>query len=80
MIQEYEITIEELQALIEACKPVPYMIVGGVVPRSPQENANIAWGNLGRKYGFKWDTVSPITGKGQTFFTAVPTQPEGVKE
>lgn len=33
------------------------------------------WKRLGEKYGFVWDTVEPIAGKGYTFFkaTANPT-------
>ena len=45
--QEYEMTEEDLQIILDACKPVPYMIIGGVAPRSPQENANAAWERLG---------------------------------
>jgi hypothetical protein len=29
--------------LMDACKPVPYMVFGGVPPRSQKENANAAW-------------------------------------
>ena len=70
MEKEYEITEEELKTLLDACKPVPYMIVGGHAPRSPQENANAGWKSLGDKYGFQWDTVAPIYGKPSQFFTA----------
>jgi len=70
----YEITEKELKGLLDACKPVPYMIIGGIAPKSPQENANRAWQKLAKKYGFKWDTVHPIQGKGQRFFTAEPEE------
>ena len=61
---------EDLETLLESCKPVPYMIIGGHPPRSPQENANSAWRLLGAKMGFDYMTVKPIPGKGDRFFTA----------
>ena len=69
MRKQYELTEEELKTLMDACKPVPYMVVG-VEPRSPQENANTAWQSLGRKRGFQWDTVAVMNGQGNRFFTA----------
>ncbi len=42
-------------------------------PPSPQENANHAWAMLGKELGFDSMTVRPIQGKGQRFFTAVPS-------
>ena len=66
---EFEMTQEDLDAILEACKPVPYMIVGGHPPRSQQENANAAWARLGGKMGFHPMTVRPSS-KGQRFFTA----------
>jgi predicted TIM-barrel fold metal-dependent hydrolase len=70
MRKEFEMTEEDLNALLKACKPVPYMVIGGYVPRSPQENANDAWERLGKKMGFDHMTVRPISGKGDRFFTA----------
>ena len=46
------------------------MIIGNVLPASPQENANRAWENLGSKMGFKGMTVQPVKGKGVAYFTA----------
>ena len=51
MRKEYEMTAEQEANLLEACRPVPYMVIGGVVPRSPQKNANDAWCALGREIG-----------------------------
>ena len=70
----YEMTEAELEELLDACKPVPYMVIGGCVPSSPQENANRAWQKLGDKYGFDYMTVRPIQGKGTRFFSAVPSE------
>jgi len=72
-IKGYEMTQEDLDALLNAMKPVPYMIIGGVAPRSQQENANAAWKALGEKMGFDYMTVRP-NGKGDRFFTARSTK------
>ncbi len=73
MRKEYEMTAEQEAKLLEACRPVTYMVIGGVMPRSPQENANDAWCALGREMGFDGMTVEPSS-KGQRFFTAVPVE------
>ena len=50
------------------------MMIGNSVPSSPQENANSAWLALGEKMGFDPMTVRPLDGKGQRFFSAVPSE------
>jgi hypothetical protein len=72
MRKEFEMTQEDLNQILAACKPVRYMVFGGYEPKSPQENANDAWRSLGKKMGFDYMTVQPITDKGQRFFTAEP--------
>ena len=70
MRKEYEMTQEQLSKVLEACKPVPYILgTGGVEPASPQENANRAWAVLGKEMGFDPMSVRP-NGKGDRFFTA----------
>jgi len=69
MRKEYEMTQEQYGKLLDACKPVPYMVMGGVEPTSPQENANRAWAALGEEMGFDGMSVLPST-KGSHFFTA----------
>ena len=71
--KDYTMTNEELDELLDACKPVPYIIVGGVAPRSQQERANDAWARLGKKLGFDSKTVKP-TGRGNRSFSAVPVE------
>lgn len=68
--KEYEMTEAQEAALLEACKPVPYLVAGGMEPRSPRDNAIDAWRALGKEMGFVWDTAEPIPGKGRRFFTA----------
>lgn len=70
--KDFEMSQGDLDALFEAIKPVPYMVIGGVIPASPQEIANSFWNSLGQKMGFDGSTVKP-NGKGDRFFSAVPT-------
>ena len=72
MACEYEMSEKQLSEILGAGKPVPYMVIGGMLPRSPQENANAAWARLGRVMGFKPMTVRPAPGKGPRFFMAEP--------
>ena len=69
--KEFTMTDEQFNKLIDACKPVPYIIVGGIAPRSQQENANAAWAELGVEMGFKPMTAKPVPGKDEKVFTAV---------
>ena len=69
---EYEMTKEDLETLLDACKPVPVIMIGNYTPSSPQENANHAWRALGEKMGFDYMTVRP--GRSQRHFTAVPSE------
>lgn len=72
MRKEFEMTEVQLAKLLDACEPVPYMVFDGMAPRSPQENANAAWRELGREMGFDSTSVKPVPGKGTRFFTATP--------
>lgn len=74
----YEMTEEDMAELLRACKPTPVMFLSGGIPigGSPQENANSAWASLGKKMGFDHMTVRPIDGKGQRFFSAIPSENE----
>lgn len=69
---EYEMTQSDFDKIMEACKPTRYMVAGGMEPRSPQQNANDAWEELGSRMGFDHMTVQPSS-KGDRFFTATPT-------
>ena len=75
---EYEMTQDDLDAILAACKPTPVMFLSGGTPmgNSPQENANIAWGKLGKKMGFDHMTVRPDGSRGMRFFSAIPTENE----
>ncbi len=71
MRKEFELTDEQLQKLLDASRSVPYLVVGGTSPSSPQENANHAWSILGDEMGFDSMTVEPVRSKGNKFFTAI---------
>jgi hypothetical protein len=75
--KEYEMSEDELAELLDACKSVPCMMIGDYVPRTPQENANLAWQALGSKLGFDYLTVEPIPGTCQRHFSAVPVLADG---
>lgn len=77
---EYEMTEEDMQTLLNACKATPVMMIGSYSPPSQQENANNAWAALGKKMGFDSDTVQPIRGKGQRWFSAVPSEHEDARK
>lgn len=77
---EFEMTEEDLQKILDASRPVPCIMIGGVTPPSPQDNANRAWRNLGERMGFEYMTVKPVPGKGQRFFTAVPSETPEARE
>jgi hypothetical protein len=69
--REFTMTESQEKRLLDAMRSVPYMIIGGMAPRSVQENANDAWMALGDELGFMWNTVSPVAGKGQRVFSAI---------
>ena len=66
----YIMTQAELDSVHSASRPVAYMVIGGMEPNTPQENANRVWRTLGKKYGFKWDTAKPAPAGGDRAFTA----------
>lgn len=70
----YEMTEQDLKEILDACKPVPYIVVGGRGPASPQESANRAWQRLSERMGFDYMTVQPQEGKSNRFFTAIPSE------
>ena len=76
----YEMSEADLDALLDHCKPTPVMMVGSYTTPTPQEHANAAWAALGKKMGFDHKTVQPIAGKGQRFFSAVPSETDAARK
>ena len=75
----YEMTEADLEKILDACKPVPMIMLQCGAPSSLQENANRAWAELGGRMGFDHMTVQP-TGRGDRLFTAVPSETEEHKK
>lgn len=73
---EYEMTETDFDKILDACTPTPVMMIGDFTGSSPQENANRAWEDLGRRMGFDSMTVRPMEGKGSRFFTAIASETE----
>jgi len=71
-MKEYEMTQEQLDKIMDACKPVSETMVQSGEVLSAQKNANAAWKALGKEMGFVHITVKPC-GKGDRFFSAEPT-------
>jgi len=69
-IREFELSQADWEYILDACKPVPYMVFGGIPPESPQARANRAWETIGHKIGFKYMSVQPDTRGRDRFFTA----------
>lgn len=70
MRREFELTEEQLESLLDACKPVVCIKVGTHLPGTPLAKGNAAWAALGKELGFSHLTARPVSGKGQRFFTA----------
>lgn len=68
----YTMTEADYNQIIEACKPVPMIMLQLGMPRSQQERANDAWAELGGRMGFDSMTVEP--GRSKLEFTAVPSE------
>ena len=67
---KFEMTDEQYNKIIAASQPVRCMMIGGVVPSSPQENANRAWQALGKEMGFDYFSVRPYGKDTPKMFTA----------
>lgn len=76
----YEMTEEDLTALMDSFKSAPMIMLQCGGPSSPQENANRAWERLGNKMGFDYMTVRPDGNKGPRFFTAIPSETESARD
>lgn len=75
---DYEMTADDLSALLDSMKPVAMIMLQCGRPSSAQENANAAWARLGKKMGFDPMTVRP-NGRGDRFFSAEPALCKGME-
>ena len=63
----YEMTQEQFNTLLDACKPVRLIMLQCGTPQSPQQNANAAWRALGNELKFDYMTVKPVAGNEKAF-------------
>ena len=80
MRKEFEMDDKQFKRIIDASKPTSYLVIGGAVPRTPQENANAAWAALGKELGFEPLTVKMIEGKETKIFTAEAIEEKPVEK
>lgn len=71
MRKEFQLTREELAELLKASEPELALHLEYLCSSVNQRNIDEVWKKLARQYLFVWDSVRPVTGKGQDFFTAV---------
>lgn len=72
--QKFEMTKADLDLLLDTinrARSTPLIMLNVGMPESPQEAANRAWSELGKRMGFDPMSVLP-TGEGDRFFSAVP--------
>lgn len=78
MRKEFKMTDEQHKAIMDACRPVPLIMLQCGMPPSQQETANRAWRQLGKELGFDGMSVRPVSSKGDRYFTAeVKSSPPG---
>jgi hypothetical protein len=68
----YRMTDAERKALLDASKPVPYMVIGGVPPSSPYDNAMRVWREIANRVGCEVDSIEPASTGDDHDFKAVP--------
>lgn len=74
MKSEYQLTPEEFEKMKTIAQDsTPVMKFGDYWSgMDKQERANNFWKEMGKKYGFEWNTAEGIPGKEITFFAATP--------
>lgn len=56
-MKRYQLTDQEFEELMDASKPVPYLVFGGVPPDSPREKAERIWRRIAQRVGCKWESI-----------------------
>jgi len=73
-MKQYTMTDSEYTELMEACKPVPYLIVGGRKPSSPRENAMHVWAKIAARVGCDCNSIAPANTGNNHDFMGEPLQ------
>jgi hypothetical protein len=71
----YRLTDEELASLLDASKPVPYMVFGGIPPTSPREHAMRLWRHVADRVGCVVDSIADAGTGDMHDFKATPRTP-----
>jgi hypothetical protein len=71
-MKTYELTEKEFQELVDASKPVPYIIVGGRAPMSPYERAMLVWDKVAKRVNCERDTIEAYDKNNLRMFKAMP--------
>ncbi len=69
--KEFEMTVAQHNALLDACRPQMYLVANGTEP-DVQGTIMRAWDRLGAEMGFIGKTARAIPNKSELFFTAEP--------
>jgi len=75
-MKQYRMTEEELKMMMNASKPVTYMVFNGQPPSSPQENANNAWQQIADRVGCDKMSIKPAATGDNRDFMANPLSVE----
>ena len=59
LVKEIELTDAEYDALLVASQPVRYMVIGGIVPRSPRDRALRIWREIAERNDVLVDSITP---------------------
>ena len=73
-MNKYRMTDEEYNDLLEACKPVPYMVFGGVPPERPTDKAMRVWDRIAKRVGCIQSTIDSAGTGDDRDFVAMPIE------
>lgn len=71
-MSQYRLTDEELNELIAATQPVPYLVIGGFAPESPTEKSMRIWTRVAKRVGCQVETIDAADTGDQHDFIAEP--------
>jgi hypothetical protein len=73
-MKQYRMTDEEYKDVMEASQPVPYIVVGGIEPRSSYDRVMPVWRRIAARVGCVVDSIE-VAGTGDNHdFMAEPQE------
>ena len=73
-MKTYKLTDEELSALKEAAKPVPYLVIGGHPPEDPATKSMRIWEEVAKRVNCDVWSIQPASSGNEQEFEAEPLQ------